>query len=86
MHNLFVSLQSYDVNLDGQLNREEFEGFIQELSKEALTIIRGNVILELIVVPMVALVTKRAQRGFPEWGRWFRGFPIQYMHRSLPLE
>lgn len=75
MHNLFVSLQSYDVNLDGQLNREEFEGFIQELSKEALTIISRNVILALIVAPTVALVTKRATEGVPGVGKVVQRIP-----------
>lgn len=63
------------MNLDGQLNREEFEGFIQELSKEALTIISRNIILALIVAPTVALLTKRATEGVPGVGKVVQRIP-----------
>lgn len=71
----YCSMQAYDVNLDGQLNRDEFAGFIQELTAEAFKTITKTLIAALVVTPSVALMTKRTTEGVPGVGKVVQGIP-----------
>ncbi|XP_058103839.1 uncharacterized protein LOC131247903 [Magnolia sinica] len=68
-------METYDVNLDGQLNREEFAGFIQKLTADTLSVVSRNLIIAMVVAPMVALMTKRATEGVPGIGKYVQRVP-----------
>ncbi|XP_042496249.1 uncharacterized protein LOC122075326 [Macadamia integrifolia] len=68
-------MQKYDLNLDGELDREEFEEFIKKLTAETLTVISQNLIIAMLVAPTVALLTKRATEGVPGVGKVVQKIP-----------
>ncbi|GLT72947.1 hypothetical protein SLA2020_448400 [Shorea laevis] len=74
-----------DFNLDGEIDREEFVKFTQELTSNTLIAVSQGLILTLVVAPTVAMATKRLRRVSRELGRWCRGYPIQFMHPSSLL-
>lgn len=57
------------MNLDMQLDREEFAEFIRKLTSDTVTAISRNLIIALVVAPTVALLTKRATEGVPGVGK-----------------
>ncbi|GAB4862055.1 hypothetical protein Ancab_037309 [Ancistrocladus abbreviatus] len=58
-------LEETDVNLDGELDRDEFVKFMQKLTTETIAVVSQGLIVTLIVAPTVALVTKRGNRRRP---------------------
>ncbi|GMH17177.1 hypothetical protein Nepgr_019018 [Nepenthes gracilis] len=68
-------LEESDINLDGELDRDEFIKFMQKLTAEALTVVSQGLIITLIVAPSVALVTKRVTEGVPGVGRVVQRLP-----------
>ncbi|KAG9452850.1 hypothetical protein H6P81_005754 [Aristolochia fimbriata] len=68
-------METYDVNLDGQLNREEFTEFIQKLTADTFAVISRNMIVAVILAPTVALLTKRATEGVPGVGKVVQRIP-----------
>ncbi|GLT72948.1 hypothetical protein SLA2020_448400 [Shorea laevis] len=58
-----------DFNLDGEIDREEFVKFTQELTSNTLIAVSQGLILTLVVAPTVAMATKRLRRVSRELGR-----------------
>ncbi|XP_052171185.1 uncharacterized protein LOC127787262 [Diospyros lotus] len=61
-------IQDCDINLDGELNREEFVGFIHQLTADTFTLVSQGLITTLAVAPTVAILTKKATEGLPGVG------------------
>lgn len=67
--------QECDINLDGEINREEFVRFIQRQTSEAIIIVSQGLIITLVVAPTVAMATKRATEGVPGVGKVVHKLP-----------
>lgn len=63
------------MNLDGELNHEEFVTFIQKLTKDTIIIVSQRLIITLLVAPTVAMATKRATEGVPGVGKVVKRVP-----------
>ncbi|OVA18423.1 EF-hand domain [Macleaya cordata] len=72
---LKAMIQTFDINLDGELNREEFGGFIQKLAADTLTMVSQRLIIALVAAPTAALLTKRATEGVPGIGKVVQKVP-----------
>ena len=68
-------IRDHDMNLDGELDREEFVKFMQQMTAETLTTISQGLIITLAVAPTVALLTKRATEGVPGVGKVVQKLP-----------
>ncbi|XP_077234811.1 calcium-binding EF hand family protein isoform X2 [Tasmannia lanceolata] len=68
-------METYDSDLNGQLNREEFAEFIQKLTGDTLCVVSRNLIIAMIVAPAVAVLTKRATEGVPGVGKVVQRIP-----------
>uniref|UniRef100_A0A5B6YUJ4 EF-hand domain-containing protein n=1 Tax=Davidia involucrata TaxID=16924 RepID=A0A5B6YUJ4_DAVIN len=64
-----------DINLDGELDREEFVRFIKQLTADTFTTVSQGLIITLAVAPTVALLTKRATEGLPGVGKVVHRLP-----------
>ncbi|KAF5195296.1 Calcium-binding ef hand family protein [Thalictrum thalictroides] len=70
-----AAIEAYDVNLDGELDREEFAGFIKKLTSDMLSTVSQGLIIALVAAPTVALLTKRATEGVPGVGKVVQKIP-----------
>lgn len=68
-------MQKCDINLDGEIDREEFEGFIQQLTEDTLSLVSEGLIVTLAVAPTLAILTKRATEGVPGVGKVVQRLP-----------
>lgn len=68
-------MQTCDINLDGEIDREEFMKFIELLTADTFTLVSQGLIVTLAVAPSVALVTKRATEGIPGVGKMVQRLP-----------
>lgn len=68
-------MQECDLNLDGELDHEEFVKFIQRLTSDTLIVISQGLILTLVVAPTVAMATKKATEGVPGVGKVVQRLP-----------
>lgn len=68
-------MQECDINLDGEIDREEFVRFISQLTAEAFVVVSQGLILTLVVAPTVAVATKKATEGVPGVGRVVQRLP-----------
>ncbi|CAL0324371.1 unnamed protein product [Lupinus luteus] len=68
-------IKSCDINIDGEIDREEFYSFIQQMTTETFSYVSQKLILTLIVAPTVAVATKRATEGVPGFGRVVQRLP-----------
>jgi len=64
-----------DFNLDGEIDREEFVSFIQQLSSDTFIAVSQGLILTLVVAPTVAMATKKATEGVPGVGKVVQRIP-----------
>ncbi|KAM6564323.1 hypothetical protein CsatB_024321 [Cannabis sativa] len=64
-----------DMNLDGEINSEEFVKFIKRLTENTFITVSQGLILTLVVAPTVALATKRATEGVPGVGKVVQKIP-----------
>ncbi|KAL3815190.1 hypothetical protein ACJIZ3_016458 [Penstemon smallii] len=64
-----------DINLDGELNREEFVKFIRKITKDTFISVSQGLIVALAVAPTVALLTKRTTENVPGVGRVVQKIP-----------
>ncbi|KAK6919847.1 hypothetical protein RJ641_015751 [Dillenia turbinata] len=64
-----------DINLDGELDREEFVRFIKQLTKDTFIYVSQGLIVTLAVAPTVAILTKRATEGVPGVGKVVQRLP-----------
>ncbi|KMS99815.1 hypothetical protein BVRB_1g016670 [Beta vulgaris subsp. vulgaris] len=68
-------VQECDMNLDGELNREEFVKFMVELSSDTFNTVSQGLIISLVVAPTVAMATKRATEDVPGVGKVVQKLP-----------
>ncbi|KAI8545624.1 hypothetical protein RHMOL_Rhmol07G0054100 [Rhododendron molle] len=68
-------MQVHDINLDGELDREEFAKFMKELTADTFSTVSQGLIITLAVAPTVALLTKRATEGVPVVGKVVQKLP-----------
>ncbi|XP_059651745.1 uncharacterized protein LOC132299253 [Cornus florida] len=64
-----------DINLDGELDREEFVKFIKLLTADTFNTVSQGLIIALVAAPTFALVTKRATEGVPGVGKVVQRLP-----------
>ncbi|CAK9144825.1 unnamed protein product [Ilex paraguariensis] len=64
-----------DLNLDGELDREEFVKFIQQLTTDTFIHVSHGLIVTLAVAPTVALLTKKTTEGVPGVGKVVQKLP-----------
>ncbi|XP_056173552.1 uncharacterized protein LOC115689005 isoform X2 [Syzygium oleosum] len=62
-------IKDCDVNLDGEIDREEFVRFMQRLTSDTIIVVSQRLIATLVMVPTVAMATKRTAEGVPGVGR-----------------
>lgn len=72
---LLFFVQESDINLDGELDREEFVKFIRRLTKDTFFTVSQGLILTLAVAPTVALLTKRTTENVPGVGKVVQKIP-----------
>ncbi|KAI3856216.1 hypothetical protein MKX03_027798 [Papaver bracteatum] len=72
---LKTMMETYDMNLDGELNHEEFTKFVQKLTTDALKAVSQGLIICLVAAPTIALLTKRATEGVPGVGKVVQKVP-----------
>ena len=63
------------MNLDGEINGEEFVKFIQRITENTFITVSQGLILTLVVAPTVAVATKRATEGVPGVGKVVQKIP-----------
>jgi len=68
-------MQTVDLNLDGQLDREEFTEFIKKLTTHIMMRISHNLLIAVVAAPLIALMTKRATEGVPRVGKVVQKIP-----------
>lgn len=68
-------MQECDINLDGELDREEFVKFVRQLTKDTFITVSQGLIITLAVAPTVALLTKRTTEGVPGVGKVVQKLP-----------
>ncbi|KAL6323017.1 hypothetical protein AAG906_023635 [Vitis piasezkii] len=68
-------IQECDINLDGEIDREEFGAFIQKLTVDAFITVSQGLLITLVVAPTVAVATKRATEGVPGVGKVVQRLP-----------
>ncbi|KAK6119287.1 hypothetical protein DH2020_046975 [Rehmannia glutinosa] len=68
-------MQESDINLDGELDREEFAKFIRRITKDTVITVSQGLIITLAVAPTVALLTKRTTENVPGVGKVVQKIP-----------
>ncbi|KAF8028769.1 hypothetical protein BT93_E1430 [Corymbia citriodora subsp. variegata] len=68
-------IEECDVNMDGEIDREEFVRFIQQLTSDTFVVVSQGLILTLVVAPTVAMATKRTTEGVPVVGKLVQRLP-----------
>ncbi|XP_061360072.1 uncharacterized protein LOC133304112 [Gastrolobium bilobum] len=68
-------MKNCDINFDGEIDREEFYGFIQQMTADTFTVVSQKLIVTLVVAPTVAVATKRATEGVPGVGKVVQRLP-----------
>ncbi|XWS57964.1 hypothetical protein CRYUN_Cryun09bG0218400 [Craigia yunnanensis] len=68
-------MQECDFNLDGEIDHEEFVKFIQQLTTDTFIVVSQGLIVTLVVVPTVAMATKKATEGVPGVGKVVQKLP-----------
>ena len=78
-------LQEFDLNLDGEIDREEFGAFIQSLTVDAVIVVGQGMIITLVVAPTVAVATKKATEGVPGVGKVVQRLPTSVYASLITL-
>lgn len=68
-------MQECDLNLDGELDHEEFVKFVQRLTADTFIVVSQGLIITLVVAPTVAMATKKATEGVPGVGKVVQKLP-----------
>lgn len=63
------------MNLDGELDHEEFVKFMKQLTSDAFIVVSQGLIITLVVAPTVAMATKKATEGVPGVGKVVQKLP-----------
>jgi hypothetical protein len=80
-----VSLQENDINLDGEIDREEFAKLIKQITADAFVVVSQGLILTLIAAPTIAMATKKATEGVPHVGKVVQKIPTSVYASLLTL-
>ncbi|KAG7585745.1 EF-hand domain [Arabidopsis thaliana x Arabidopsis arenosa] len=64
-----------DINLDGEIDRDEFVKFIEQITAETFNVVSQGLIISLIVAPTVAIATKKATEGVLGVGKVVQKLP-----------
>ncbi|KAK7382788.1 hypothetical protein VNO80_01859 [Phaseolus coccineus] len=72
---LIEVIEKCDINLDGDIDREEFFDFILQMTADTFTVVSQKLIVTLVVAPTVAVATKRATEGVPGVGKLVQKIP-----------
>ncbi|KAL2478592.1 Calcium-binding EF hand family protein [Forsythia ovata] len=70
-----ILMQESDINLDGELDREEFVKFITRITEDTFVTVSQGLITALAVAPTVALLTKRSTENIPGVGKVVQKLP-----------
>ncbi|XP_058003603.1 uncharacterized protein LOC110664278 [Hevea brasiliensis] len=70
-----VLIQECDLNLDGEIDYDEFVTFIRRLTTDTFAVVSQGLILTLVVAPTVAMATKKATEGVPGVGKVVQKLP-----------
>lgn len=68
-------MQEHDINLDGEINREEFAKLIKQMTADTFCVVSQGLIVTLVAAPTVAMATKRATEGVPHVGKVVQRIP-----------
>ncbi|OIW01071.1 hypothetical protein TanjilG_14254 [Lupinus angustifolius] len=68
-------IKNCDINIDEEIDRDEFYSFIHEMTSETFSYVSQKLILTLVVAPTIAVATKRATEGVPGFGRVVQRLP-----------
>ncbi|KAF2288099.1 hypothetical protein GH714_004385 [Hevea brasiliensis] len=68
-------IQECDLNLDGEIDYDEFVTFIRRLTTDTFAVVSQGLILTLVVAPTVAMATKKATEGVPGVGKVVQKIP-----------
>ncbi|XP_076949170.1 uncharacterized protein LOC143621723 [Bidens hawaiensis] len=68
-------MKECDLDLDGGLNREEFEEFVKKMTADTFVYVTQGLIITLAVAPAVAMATKRSTEGVPGIGKVVQKIP-----------
>ncbi|CAM8899445.1 unnamed protein product [Rhodiola kirilowii] len=80
-----ATMDEFDINLDGELNHEEFVKFIQQLTTDTCVIVSQKLLITLVVAPTVAMATKRATEGVPGVGKVVQKLPTSIFASLVTL-
>ncbi|KAM2003955.1 hypothetical protein ACFX15_027464 [Malus domestica] len=78
-------MKENDLNLDEEIDSEEFAKFIKQLTADTLVVVSQGLILKLVAAPVVAIATKRATEGLPGVGKVVQRLPNSVYASLLTL-
>ncbi|CAI9769633.1 unnamed protein product [Fraxinus pennsylvanica] len=70
-----ILMQESDINLDGELDREEFVKFLLRITHDTFVTVSRGLITTLAVTPTIALMTKKTTENFPGVGKAVQKLP-----------
>ncbi|RAL48913.1 unnamed protein product [Cuscuta campestris] len=68
-------VKKHDLNLDGELSRNEFVSFISQLTKETVFTVSQGLMIYFAVAPRVARMTRKKTEGVPYVGKVAQKLP-----------
>jgi len=80
-----VMIQENDINLDGEIDREEFAKLIKQITADAFVVVSQGLILTLVAAPTIAMATKKATEGVPHVGKVVQRIPTSIYASLLTL-
>lgn len=78
-------MQECDMDLDGGLNREEFEEFVKRLTADTFVYVTQGLLITLAIAPTVAIATKRSTEGVPGIGKVVQKLPTSIYASLITL-
>ncbi|PWA90090.1 calcium-binding EF hand family protein [Artemisia annua] len=78
-------MKECDMNLDGELNREEFEEFMKRLTADTFVYVTQGLLITLAIAPTVAIATKRTTEGVPGIGKVVQKLPTSVYASLITL-
>ncbi|CAA3001748.1 uncharacterized protein LOC111410417 [Olea europaea subsp. europaea] len=70
-----ILMQESDINLDGELDREEFSKFVLRITQDTFVTVTRGLITTLAMAPTVALLTKKTTENVPGVGKAVQKLP-----------
>ncbi|KAI3764617.1 hypothetical protein L2E82_14628 [Cichorium intybus] len=80
-----ILMKECDMDLDGGLNREEFEEFVKRLTADTIVYVSQGLVITLVVAPTVAIATKRSTEGVPGIGKVVQKLPTSVYATLITL-